>query len=177
MAPFIGEASATIDDKNRLTLPKKFRQLLNVNNAQEGETYSIYLMPGANGADLAIMDQNRGREMLLRFESKRRAGPNPNMRSNRIGGLIERVVVDKSGRALVPATLLKTLKIDAREFVITGAFDYFEVFTKAKWEAEQAKIDADALSEMWSEFHAEPALATDDTTTGAPSAASTSSAS
>ena len=119
----LGEFEHTIDDKNRLTLPAKFRQALSgglvITRGMDG---CLYCYPKA------------GWERLV---ESRLAGLNPLSREGRLmhryffAGAAE-AEPDKQGRVMLPAPLAKHAGIE-REVVVAGLNDHLEIWDRAAW--------------------------------------------
>jgi MraZ protein len=119
----LGEFEHTIDDKNRLTLPAKFRQALSgglvITRGMDG---CLYCYPQAEWEQLV---------------DNRLADLDPLSREGRLmnryffAGASE-AEPDKQGRVLVPSTLAKNAGI-GREVVIAGVRDHLEIWDRAAW--------------------------------------------
>jgi MraZ protein len=119
----LGEFEHTIDDKNRLTLPAKFRQALSgglvITRGMDG---CLYCYPRAEWEQLV---------------ENRLAGLDPLSREGRLmhrfffAGASE-AEPDKQGRVMVPTTLAKNAGI-GREVVIAGVRDHLEIWDRAGW--------------------------------------------
>jgi transcriptional regulator MraZ len=117
----LGEFEHTIDDKNRLTLPAKFRQALSgglvITRGMDG---CLYCYPQAEWE---------------RLVESRLAGLDPLSREGRLmhrfffAGASE-AEPDKQGRVMLPATLAKDL---GREVVVAGVRDHLEIWNREAW--------------------------------------------
>ena len=117
----LGEFEHTIDDKNRLTLPAKFRQALSgglvITRGMDG---CLYCYPQADWE---------------RLVESRLAGLDPFSREGRMmnrfffAGASE-AEPDKQGRVMLPATLAKDL---GREVVVAGVRDHLEIWNREAW--------------------------------------------
>jgi MraZ protein len=117
----LGEFEHTIDDKNRLTLPAKFRQALSgglvITRGMDG---CLYCYPQADWE---------------RLVESRLAGLDPLSREGRLmhrfffAGASE-AEPDKQGRVMLPATLAKDL---GREVVVAGVRDHLEIWNREAW--------------------------------------------
>src|SRR4051812_17321532 len=117
----LGEFEHTIDDKNRLTLPAKFRQALSgglvITRGMDG---CLYCYPQASWERL-------GEERPPRLDPPRRAGrPMP---PHFFPGASE-AEPDKQGRVMLPASLAKNV---GREVVVAGVNDHLEIWDRAAW--------------------------------------------
>ena len=119
----LGEFEHTIDEKNRLTLPAKFRQALSgglvITRGMDG---CLYCYPQASWE---------------RLVEERLAGLDPLSREGRLmhryffAGASE-AEPDKQGRVMLPASLAKSTGI-GREVVVAGVNDHLEIWDRASW--------------------------------------------
>ena len=130
----LGEYEHTIDDKNRLTLPAKFRQAfadgIVVTRGMDGCLYA-YARPawdGLVGGRLATLDPllKEGRRMQRYFFS---AAAEANL--------------DKQGRVMIPAALIEHAQL-GREVVVAGVYDHLEIWDRAAWREELAQVEGGA---------------------------------
>ncbi len=131
---FLGEYEHTIDDKNRLTLPARFR------DAFEGGGVVT------RGMDGCLSVYTRG--AWERFVSVRLEGLDPFSREARqlgrflFAGATE-AEPDKQGRIMLPAPLVKHAKLD-REVVVAGVRDHLEIWDRAVWRAHLEDVEGSA---------------------------------
>ncbi|MCW5876644.1 MAG: division/cell wall cluster transcriptional repressor MraZ [Anaerolineales bacterium] len=140
---FTGEHHHTLDAKGRLTIPARYRELLD-----EGGFIGL----GFDSNVLAVMPRKFYEEMSSQI--KRQSITNPNMRqfSRFWHSQTEKIVLDKSGRIMVPQLLRTKRGLDG-DVVIVGTGEYFELWPPAEWDAEmnrmlQAAPDAYAELDM-----------------------------
>ncbi len=123
MKLFLGEYDHSLDERGRITLPRKIRQ--------EIEEREVVLSRGFDqcifGFDsrsweteatkqlIASVTEEHGRELRRYFFAA-----------------AEKVEVDKLGRILLPAQLKEYASIQS-EVVVIGAGDHFEIWDKEKW--------------------------------------------
>jgi MraZ protein len=130
----VGEFDHTIDEKNRLTLPAKFRQAfaggLVVTRGMDG---CLYVFPrdeweASVEARLAELDplSKEGRLMQRYFYSGA-AEADP----------------DKQGRVMVPSALAEHAGL-GRDVVIAGVRDHLEIWDRAKWREHVREIEGSA---------------------------------
>jgi MraZ protein len=130
----LGEFEHTIDDKNRLTLPAKFRQALSgglvITRGMDG---CLYCYPQADwerlvDSRLAELDplSKEGRVMHRYF----------------FAGASE-AEPDKQGRVMLPATLAKNAGI-GREVVVAGVRDHLEIWDRATWRDHVKELEGSA---------------------------------
>jgi MraZ protein len=130
----LGEFDHTIDDKNRLTLPAKFREEL-----AEGVVVT-------RGMDGCLYAYPRG-DWMERFQS-RVSGLDPLSREGRklqrhfFSGAAE-AEVDKQGRIMIPAPLLRYAGLQ-RDVVVAGVHDHLEIWDRETWRRELNEVEGSA---------------------------------
>ena len=130
----LGEHEHTIDDKNRLTLPARFRQHfaegIVVTRGMDGCLYAYTRADWSRViADrLASLDplSQEGRRMQRFFFSAATEGE-----------------LDKQGRLMLPAALLEHAKL-GRDVVVAGVNDHLEIWDRAAWRKELAEVEGSA---------------------------------
>src|SRR5215210_1603731 len=130
----LGEFEHTIDDKNRLTLPAKFRQALSgglvITRGMDG---CLYCYPEADWE---------------RLVDTRLAGLDPLSKEGRLmhryffAGASE-AEPDKQGRVMLPATLAKNAGI-GREVVVAGVGDHLEICDRASCRDHFKEVEGSA---------------------------------
>jgi MraZ protein len=130
----LGEHEHTLDDKNRLTLPARFRQAF-----AEG----IVVTRGMDGCLFAYTPQDwnslvQGRLATLDPLSKE----GRRMQRFFYAGATEGEL-DKQGRVGIPGALLEHAKL-GREVVVAGVHDHLEIWDRAAWRLELAEVEGSA---------------------------------
>jgi MraZ protein len=129
--PFNGTFEHTLDAKNRLTLPAKFRtELRDGMFLVRGEDPCLTIFPTA--AYEAVVD--------LALESL-----NPMSRRARDAKRFfyanaDEAELDSAGRVTLGAKQLRHAGIEGREVVITGAGDSLDIWSPAGWTAFEAEL-------------------------------------
>ena len=139
----LGEYTHTLDDKKRLTLPKKFKDSLGKKLViTRGLDNCLFLYSEKEWADIA----KRLRE--LSFAQADTRGFNRFMFS----GAAE-VDVDSAGRILVPEHLKKFGALKTK-VVLAGVSDRVEIWDEKRWSAYQERIEkqGDAMAEKLGEI-------------------------
>jgi MraZ protein len=131
---FLGEYEHTIDDKNRLTLPARFREPLAVGVVLTrglDECLDVYPREDWNrlvDARLAPLDPfSREARDLKRFFFSAAADAE----------------LDRQGRVLVPPALMKHAKLE-REVVVAGVHDHLEIWDRRAWGEHLASVEGSA---------------------------------
>jgi MraZ protein len=130
----LGTHEHTIDDKNRLTLPAKFR-----------ESFAGVVIV-AKGLDRCLR-VFRGEDWARLVES-RLAPLDPFSQATRriqrfhFSGASE-AELDKQGRVMIPAPLLEHAQL-GREVVVAGMRDHLEIWDREAWRRELAEVEGSA---------------------------------
>jgi len=129
MKLFLGEYDHALDERGRITLPRKIRQEL------EGERELIL----ARGFDTCIFGFDKSswlREAGKHLETPVTDEKARNLRRYLFSGA-QKETLDSLGRILLPAQLKDYASI-TRNVIIIGAGDHFEIWEKTKWEKYEA---------------------------------------
>lgn len=130
----LGEYEHTIDDKNRLTLPARFR-----NRFAEGIVVT-------RGMDGCLYGYTRGD--WQRMVETRLATLDPLSQEGRrmqrffFSGAAE-AELDKQGRLMLPGALIEHAKL-GRDVVVAGVHDHLEIWDRAAWRKELAEVEGSA---------------------------------
>jgi MraZ protein len=130
----LGAHEHTLDDKNRLTLPAKFRAAFAggvvVTRGMDGCLYAYRRddWDALVESRLATLDplSKEGRRMQRFFFS----------------GAAE-VEPDRQGRVMIPAALIEHAGL-GREVVVAGVRDHLEIWDRAKWRQELNEVEGSA---------------------------------
>jgi MraZ protein len=130
----LGEYEHTIDDKNRLTLPARFRQ-----EFADG----IVVTRGMDGCLFAYTREDWDRlvqSRLATLDPLRKEGRR--MQRFFFAGAAE-PELDKQGRVSLPGALLQHAKLD-RDVVVAGVHDHLEIWDRDAWRLELAEVEGSA---------------------------------
>jgi MraZ protein len=127
----LGEYEHTLDDKNRLTLPAKFRQAF---------AGGVVVSRGLDGCLVVFT-----RDDWDSFVAAQLEGLNPFSREARqmnrfmFSGATE-TELDKQGRVMVPPSLLQHASL-SREVVVAGVRDHVEIWDRAAWQKQLEEVE------------------------------------
>jgi MraZ protein len=132
---FLGEYEHTLDDKNRLTLPAKFRERM---------AAGLVLTQGFEGRCLYAFSREDWREVIeQRVGSLDLLAPEGRaMRRFFFAGAGE-ADIDKQGRILVPAHLLERAEL-GRDVVVAGVYDHLEIWDRSAWRDQLKQVEGSA---------------------------------
>jgi MraZ protein len=130
----LGAHEHTIDDKNRLTLPAKFRQAF---------ADGVIVTRGFDGCLFAF----RREDWHRRVESRLAALDPLSEETRRLerfffSGATE-AELDKQGRVMLPAQLIEHAQL-GREVVVAGVNDRLEIWERGAWRRELAEVEGRA---------------------------------
>ncbi|HEY6015802.1 MAG TPA: division/cell wall cluster transcriptional repressor MraZ [Gaiellaceae bacterium] len=129
----LGEFEHTLDEKNRLTLPAKFREAFAdgvvVTRGMDGCLYAY-----ARGDFDQLADRVRALDPLGR-ESRL-------MQRHFFSGAND-AEPDKQGRIMIPAPLLESAGL-RREVVVAGVYDHLEIWDRAAWREHLKEVEGSA---------------------------------
>jgi MraZ protein len=127
---FLGQFQHNLDDKGRLMIPARFRELL------EG---GAYITQGFDKC-LMVLTEAYFKQVYERIEAMNLADPTARLLRRLILANAYPVEVDKVGRILVPQNLRTFLGVPSGELVVAGQGEYFEVWTPATWAEQMALL-------------------------------------
>lgn len=126
---FTGFAELTIDAKQRLAIPAKFRSLLDP--ARDGDAFYCIPWPGHG---LMLFTQPMFRQFASQAEGTLTPGEDEQEFETSFFGLTERLELDSAGRITIPKLHLELTKLPS-EVVVVGARYRLEVMDRAAWAA------------------------------------------
>ncbi len=128
---FLGQYQHTIDNKGRLTIPARFRELL----AAEG----AYITLGFD-QNLMVLTVPSFDQVYQRINHTSMTDPTARLLKRLIFSGADQVGVDKAGRILIPQFLREAAGLDS-EAVVVGVGDYFEIWSPELWAGQMAQIE------------------------------------
>lgn len=128
---FLGRYHHTIDGKGRLTVPARYRDLL----AAEG----AYLTQGFD-QNINVYPPQIFERISLRVNRLSMTDPSARLLRRLMFSNAELVVLDKTGRILIPQFLRQELNLDS-EAVIVGMGDYFEIWSPVQWAGQTTMME------------------------------------
>jgi MraZ protein len=129
----LGAYEHTLDDKNRLTLPAKFRDAFAggvvVTRGMDGCLYAY------SREDFARLVERMGALDQLSRESRV-------LQRHFFSGASD-ADLDKQGRVMIPAPLLASGGL-SREVVVAGVYDHIEIWDRAAWRTHLEEVEGSA---------------------------------
>ena len=126
---FLGQFQHNLDDKGRLMIPARFRELL---------AAGAFITQGFDKC-LMVMTDVYFKQVYDRINAMNLADPTARLLRRLILSNAYPVEVDKVGRILVPQNLRQVITLES-EAIIAGQGEYFEVWTPALWNEQMAEL-------------------------------------
>jgi MraZ protein len=130
----LGAYDHTIDDKNRLTLPAKFRQAF---------ADGVFVTRVLDGCLFAYRREDWDRLVQSRLAPLDPLSPETRRLQRFFYAGASESELDKQGRVMIPAQLIEHAKL-GREVVVAGVNDRLEIWDRAAWRKELAEVERSA---------------------------------
>ncbi len=127
---FLGQFQHNLDDKGRLMVPARYRDLL---------AAGAYITQGFDKC-LMVMTEAHFNQVYAILNGLNMADPSARMLRRLILSNAYPVEVDKVGRILVPQNLRAFLGVESGELIVAGQGEYFEVWAPADWQAQMDSL-------------------------------------
>jgi len=129
---FLGQFRHNLDDKGRLTVPARFRELLSSEGA--------YVMQGFD-PNLIVLPSSAFDILSRRVKRMSLTDPTARLLRRLIFSTATFVEVDKAGRILVAQFLRESAGLESNAMVV-GSGDYFEIWSPDLWDRQIEEIQA-----------------------------------
>jgi MraZ protein len=126
---FLGQFQHNLDDKGRLMIPARFRELL---------AAGAFITQGFDKC-LMVMTDVYFKQVYERISAMNLADPMARLLRRLILSNAYPVEADKVGRILVPQNLRQVITLES-EAIVAGQGEYFEVWTPADWNEQMAQL-------------------------------------
>ena len=130
----LGAHDHTLDDKNRLTLPAKFR---------EAFIDGVVITRGLDGCLYAFRREDWDRLVDSRLSTLDPLSPEGRRLQRHFFSGASEAELDKQGRVMIPAPLLQHAKL-TRDVVVAGMRDHLEIWDREAWNRELAEVEGSA---------------------------------
>ena len=130
----LGEFEHTIDEKNRLTLPARFRD-----SFPDG----LVVTRGMDGCLYVYSRSDWDQLVATRLASLDLLSRDDRMIQRYFFSAAVEALPDKQGRIMLPAPLLEHASL-GREVVVAGVNDHLEIWDRAEWETQLTEMEGSA---------------------------------
>ena len=136
---FLGQYVHSFDDKNRLTVPAKYRELI---------ADGAFVVQGLD-RNLMVLTPAAFEIIYQRIMAMNLTDPTARLLRRIILGSASQLEVDKSGRILLPQNLREFAGLNG-DVVLIGQGDYFEIWEPALWQQQVNQVqDAEANAQRF----------------------------
>jgi MraZ protein len=126
---FLGQYEHTIDEKGRMTIPARYRELL-----EEG----AYIIQGFD-SNLIVLTANIFSQVADRINHMSMTDPIARQLHRLIFSNACLVEFDRAGRILIPQPLRQAANLDGTA-VVVGSGNYFEIWSKNLWQDQTTAL-------------------------------------
>jgi MraZ protein len=130
---FLGQYQHSIDNKGRLTIPSRFRELLAADGA--------YILQGFD-RNLIVLPEPAFERISAKINGLSVTDSNARALRRQIYSTATRVEADRSGRILIPDFLRQAANLDS-EAMLVGAGNFFEIWSPDLWGQQVNQIQVD----------------------------------
>ena len=140
---FLGQYRHNIDEKGRITIPARFRDLI---------ADGAYVLRGFD-QNLIVLTAPAFEAFAHRANQMTITDPNARELKRLLFSTAERVDPDKNGRILLPPYLREMVGLDGAA-VLAGAGDHFEIWPPPAWEPQMDLLgDPEASSQRFAGYN------------------------
>ena len=138
-----GTFQRSLDEKQRVAIPKRIRNLL-----ENTESTSLYLAPGVDGS-IALYTETAFEKLADRLAAASPTGGEVLAFSRLFFANAQAVEMDAQGRVRIPSELSSLARLE-QEIVLVGVRDHLEIWDLGRWQAycEQRQPHYDEIAEQ-----------------------------
>ena len=133
----LGEYRHSVDAKNRLFIPAKFRE-------EFGE--SLYVTRKMGEECLAVYSEEEWKKLAEKLNTL--PDSQVGMLKRFVFSKTAQVTPDTHGRILIPSALLQYASID-KNVVIAGVGDHLQIWNEAMWDTNESELDLDEIASLF----------------------------
>ena len=126
---FLGQFQHSLDDKGRLMVPARYRELL---------AAGAFITQGFDKCLMVLTDVHFT-EVYERINAMNMADPNARLLRRLILSNAYSVDIDRVGRILVPQNLRQAIGL-GNEAVVAGQGEYFEIWNPGDWQGQMEQV-------------------------------------
>lgn len=138
---YFGSATSSMDAKNRITIPAKFRSKFPA--GADGKVL-VYVMPGPDFRHLAVFDMDAGERRIEELTGGEGLPGEQQRHRQNLLSLVEQVELDSQGRVLLPKQHVDYARLKG-EAVVTGAGDHLQICDAGAVSNEQVPVSLDKM--------------------------------
>lgn len=139
---FLGRYQHTIDDKGRLIVPARFRELL---------SNGAFVTQGFDG-NLMVLTTESFDLISQKIRTTSITDPHARLLKRFLYSSGEQVEVDRAGRILIPQFLRQAAGLDG-DVIIVGVGEHFEIWSSDQWQEQARQIEeVKEQADLFTEF-------------------------
>jgi MraZ protein len=127
----LGEYEHTLDDKNRLTLPAKFRDAF---------ADGVVVTRGMDGCLFVFTPADWERFVAVRLEGLDPLSREARQLSRFMFAGASETELDRQGRVMIPPPLIQHAKL-GKDVVVAGVRDHVEIWDRAAWREQLTEVE------------------------------------
>lgn len=139
---FYGQFHHNFDDKGRLTIPARYRELLAAEEA--------IVMRGFD-QNLIVFPASAFERISRRVYQMSLTDPKARLLRRLVFSGASHLEIDKSGRILLPQFLRENYA-QGPSVVVVGAGNYFEIWAPELWDGQEGMLRDDSLAHMFADL-------------------------
>ena len=147
MVLFVGMHDFALDEKNRLSIPSKFREEMERNGAGK----RLYVVPGRPPTTLWLYAEPEFKELAATIQRRLVDEDEILAFKQQHYGNAEPLDIDSAGRVVIPARHLKNARL-SREVTLRGAGDHIEVISRADLDEKRKEDEWNSYPETQRRF-------------------------
>lgn len=127
---FIGQHNTSLDGKNRLTLPARYKGML---------ADGVYITQGFD-RNLLLLTSDAFNEILHSIKGMNMADPLARLLFRMLLGSATKLDLDRNGGVFIPQELMDFANIE-KDALIVGQGEYFEVWAPNLWQEQEISLN------------------------------------
>ncbi len=131
-----GTFPRTMDDKQRVAIPKRLRDTLQ----GDADPLALYVAPGTDGS-LALYTEDSFSNLAAQLSASPPTGQDVRAFSRLLYSQAQCVSLDRQGRIRVPLELAELAALD-KEIILVGVRDHLELWNRERWQDYVAQRQA-----------------------------------
>jgi MraZ protein len=140
---FLGRYEHSIDEKGRMIIPVRYRELLN---------QGAYITQGFD-RNLMVLTAAAFDQIYAYVNQMSLTDPSARQLKRFIFSAADKIEVDKVGRILIPQYLRDQAQLES-EVILVGVGDYFEIWSPAQWAKQNELLqDSEANEHRFAAFN------------------------
>ena len=126
---FFGTSDHSLDDKNRLIIPKRFLEVIR----ERSEAGNPFMLTAGYEHNLLLLSQQVFTSLVADLGNRVVAGLQTRLKRRLMLGHAEQLKVDSAGRVVINDALRRYAEIGSKDLVLAGCGDAIEIWSRDRW--------------------------------------------